>query len=56
MLGLGHAGWLALGAFLLAVGAAGPSVAAWAERTLRLSGGAEAPREAEHGEYLAQEA
>ncbi|MCZ0981703.1 MFS transporter [Streptomyces diastatochromogenes] len=33
VLGLGHAGWLLLGAFFAAVGAAGPPVAAWAERT-----------------------
>ncbi|WP_078622323.1 MFS transporter [Streptomyces sp. NRRL S-244] len=33
VLGLGHAGWLLLGAFFAALGAAGPPVAAWAERT-----------------------
>ncbi|WP_329611729.1 MFS transporter [Kitasatospora herbaricolor] len=37
VLGLGHAGWLLLGAFFAALGAAGPPVAAWAERT-RLTG------------------
>ncbi|MFD0276465.1 MFS transporter [Kitasatospora sp. NPDC127111] len=35
VLGLGHAGWLLLGVFFAAVGAAGPPVAAWAERTRR---------------------
>ncbi|MET9617401.1 MFS transporter [Kitasatospora indigofera] len=35
VLGLGHAGWLLLGAFFAALGAAGPPVAAWAERTRR---------------------
>ncbi|MFF0425708.1 MFS transporter [Streptomyces sp. NPDC004520] len=35
VLGLGHAGWLLLGAFFAAVGAAGPPVVAWAERTRR---------------------
>ncbi|MFF0478185.1 MFS transporter [Streptomyces sp. NPDC004284] len=35
VLGLGHTGWLLLGAFFAAVGAAGPPVAAWAERTRR---------------------
>ncbi|MFF1871558.1 MFS transporter [Kitasatospora herbaricolor] len=33
VLGLGHAGWLLLGTFFAALGAAGPPVAAWAERT-----------------------
>lgn len=33
VLGLGHTGWLLLGAFFASVGAAGPPVAAWAERT-----------------------
>ncbi|KPI15489.1 major facilitator superfamily MFS_1 [Actinobacteria bacterium OV450] len=33
VLGLGHAGWLLLGAFFAAVGSAGPPLAAWAERT-----------------------
>ncbi|WP_045694577.1 MFS transporter [Streptomyces rubellomurinus] len=33
VLGLGHAGWLLLGVFFATVGAAGPPVAAWAERT-----------------------
>lgn len=33
VLGLGHAGWLLLGVFFAALGAAGPPVAAWAERT-----------------------
>ncbi|WP_395298070.1 MFS transporter [Kitasatospora hibisci] len=37
VLGLGHTGWLLLGAFFAAVGAAGPPVAAWAERTRRPS-------------------
>ncbi|MFJ2867421.1 hypothetical protein [Kitasatospora sp. NPDC087314] len=37
VLGLGHAGWLLLGAFFAALGAAGPPVAAWAERTRRSS-------------------
>lgn len=32
-LGLGQAGWLLLGAFLAALGLAGPSLAGWAERT-----------------------
>ncbi|QMU73102.1 MFS transporter [Streptacidiphilus sp. P02-A3a] len=32
-LGLGQAGWLLLGAFLAALGLAGPPVARWAERT-----------------------
>ena len=35
VLGLGHAGWLLLGAFFAALGAAGPVVAAWGERTRR---------------------
>ncbi|MBO1415966.1 MFS transporter [Streptomyces sp. FH025] len=35
VLGLGHAGWLLLGVFFAAVGAAGPPVAAWAERARR---------------------
>lgn len=56
VLGLGHAGWLVLGAFFLAVGAAGPPIAAWAERTRPTRGGAGAPREAEHGASVAQEA
>ncbi|MFB7613937.1 MFS transporter [Kitasatospora sp. NPDC056181] len=38
VLGLGHAGWLLLGAFFAAVGAAGPPVTAWAERTRRPGG------------------
>ncbi|WP_411125602.1 MFS transporter [Streptomyces sp. x-19] len=33
VLELGHAGWLLLGGFFAALGAAGPPVAAWAERT-----------------------
>ncbi|QEV02571.1 MFS transporter [Kitasatospora aureofaciens] len=33
VLALGHTGWLLLGALFAAVGAAGPPVAAWAERT-----------------------
>ncbi|MCG6498775.1 MFS transporter [Kitasatospora sp. A2-31] len=33
VLALGHTGWLLLGAFFALLGAAGPSVAAWAERT-----------------------
>ncbi|MFJ1865084.1 MFS transporter [Streptomyces sp. NPDC088097] len=33
VLGLGHTGWLLLGVFFAALGAAGPPVAAWAERT-----------------------
>ncbi|MCZ0972016.1 MFS transporter [Streptomyces albulus] len=33
VLELGHAGWQLLGAFFAALGAAGPLVAAWAERT-----------------------
>lgn len=37
VLGLGHAGWLLLGVFFAALGAAGPPVAAWAERTRRPS-------------------
>ncbi|MEU8761492.1 MFS transporter [Streptomyces sp. NPDC048659] len=35
VLGLGHAGWLLLGVFFAALGAAGPPLAAWAERTRR---------------------
>ncbi|MFF1905950.1 MFS transporter [Kitasatospora sp. NPDC058218] len=35
VLGLGHTGWLLLGAFFAALGAAGPPVAAWAQRTRR---------------------
>ncbi|MFD5322659.1 MFS transporter [Streptomyces sp. NPDC127092] len=35
VLGLGHAGWLLLGVFFAALGAAGPPVAAWGERTRR---------------------
>jgi MFS family permease len=46
VLGLGHAGWLLLGAFFAALGAAGPLVAAWAERT-RLTG--QDPACATHG-------
>ncbi|OKI29365.1 MFS transporter [Streptomyces sp. CB03911] len=45
VLGLGHAGWLLLGAFFAALGAAGPPVAAWAERT-RPTG--EVPAGADH--------
>ncbi|MGW5781216.1 hypothetical protein [Streptomyces sp. NPDC003863] len=33
VLALGHTGWLLLGVFFAPVGAAGPPVAAWAERT-----------------------
>ncbi|MFE2409054.1 hypothetical protein ACFXDE_11985 [Kitasatospora sp. NPDC059408] len=33
VLALGHPGWLLLGLFFAAVGAAGPPVAAWTERT-----------------------
>ncbi|WP_354644279.1 MFS transporter [Kitasatospora camelliae] len=33
VLALGHSGWLLLGALFAALGAAGPPVAAWAERT-----------------------
>ncbi|MBB4983886.1 MULTISPECIES: hypothetical protein [Streptomyces] len=33
VLALGHTGWLLLGVFFALVGAAGPPVAAWAERT-----------------------
>ncbi|MFD4656975.1 MFS transporter [Kitasatospora sp. NPDC058444] len=33
VLSLGHPGWLLLGAFFAVLGAAGPPVAAWAERT-----------------------
>ncbi|MEU4091772.1 MFS transporter [Streptomyces sp. NPDC026673] len=33
VLGLGHTGWLLLGVFLATLGAAGPPVAAWAERS-----------------------
>ncbi|MFD0370476.1 MFS transporter [Streptomyces sp. NPDC127114] len=35
VLGLGHTGWLLLGVFFAALGAAGPLVAAWGERTRR---------------------
>ncbi|MEU8779329.1 MFS transporter [Streptomyces sp. NPDC048606] len=40
VLGLGHAGWLGLGVFFAAVGAAGPPVARWAERTRPVGGAA----------------
>ncbi|GGV23783.1 MFS transporter [Kitasatospora herbaricolor] len=39
VLGLGHAGWLLLGAFFAVLGAAGPPVAAWAERSRPTGGG-----------------
>lgn len=39
VLGLGHAGWVLLGASFAAVGAAGPPVAAWGERTRRTAPG-----------------
>ncbi|MFI8454857.1 MFS transporter [Kitasatospora sp. NPDC085464] len=35
VLGFGHSGWLLLGVFFAALGAAGPPLAAWAERTRR---------------------
>lgn len=38
VLGLGHAGWLLLGVFFAALGAAGPPLAAWAERDKHRAG------------------
>ncbi|MER7769279.1 MFS transporter [Kitasatospora sp. NPDC096140] len=35
VLGFGHSGWLLLGVFFAVLGAAGPPLAAWAERTRR---------------------
>ncbi|MEE1783232.1 MFS transporter [Streptomyces sp. SP17BM10] len=43
VLTLGHSGWLLLGCFFAALGAAGPPVAAWAERTRLADPGAQAP-------------
>ncbi|MFF0751810.1 MFS transporter [Streptomyces sp. NPDC004267] len=42
VLGLGHTGWLLLGLLFAGLGAAGPPVAAWAERTRPGTAGAEA--------------
>lgn len=43
VLALGHGGWLLLGAFFAALGAAGPPLAAWAERTRPGAPPADAP-------------
>lgn len=50
VLALGHAGWLLLGAFFAALGAAGPAVAAWAERTRPGKPGAHAPAQRRQSE------
>ncbi|MEU1285056.1 hypothetical protein [Kitasatospora sp. NPDC005856] len=50
VLSLGHPGWLLLGAFFGVLGAAGPPVAAWAERTRPATPVAEASVERRHGE------
>jgi MFS family permease len=44
VLALGHGGWLVLGAFFAALGAAGPPLAAWAERTRAGKQPADPPR------------
>ncbi|MFJ3793228.1 MFS transporter [Kitasatospora sp. NPDC090091] len=44
VLALGHTGWLLLGVFFAVLGATGPAVAAWAERTRSTEPSAEAPR------------
>ncbi|MFG2847993.1 MFS transporter [Kitasatospora sp. NPDC048296] len=49
-LALGHAGWLLLGAFFAGLGAAGPPVAAWAERTRPGTPGTEASAQHRQGE------
>ncbi|MBD0689738.1 MFS transporter [Streptomyces sp. CBMA123] len=46
VLTLGSSGWLLLGAFFAALGAAGPPVAAWAERTRPTAPGSETAAEA----------
>lgn len=43
VLALGHGGWLLLGAFFACLGAAGPPLAAWAERTRAVRPDAGAP-------------
>ncbi|MEF9881876.1 hypothetical protein [Streptomyces sp. P9-A4] len=48
VLALGHTGWLLLGVFFALLGAAGPPVAAWAERTRPTNPDEEAPTDA-HG-------
>lgn len=48
VLALGRTGWLLLGVFFACLGAAGPPVAAWAERTRSGQPGAEAPAERRH--------
>ncbi|MGW3040227.1 MFS transporter [Kitasatospora sp. NPDC001159] len=50
VLALGHAGWLLLGAFFAGLGAAGPPVAAWAERTRRGKPGRGASAQRRQGE------
>jgi MFS family permease len=45
VLALGHTGWLLLGAFFAGLGAAGPPVAAWAERNRPKEPGAEVSME-----------
>lgn len=52
VLGLGHAGWLLLGAFFATLGAAGPLVAAWAERTRLTSKGTASAPPGRSGEAL----
>ncbi|MEU4066284.1 MFS transporter [Streptomyces wedmorensis] len=47
VLALGHPGWLLLGVFFAAVGAAGPPVTAWAERTRTAQAKADGDAEAE---------
>ncbi|WP_037672501.1 MFS transporter [Streptomyces globisporus] len=49
VLALGHTGWLLLGALFAALGAAGPPIAAWAERTRPRAPGAEAPAPGRQG-------
>ena len=46
VLALGHAGWLILGALFAGLGAAGPRVAAWAERTRSVRRARTLPRDA----------
>jgi MFS family permease len=50
VLALGHGGWLLLGAFFAGLGAAGPPVAAWAERTRPRKPGTEVSAQRRHGE------
>lgn len=50
VLSLGHGGWLLLGAFFAGLGAAGPPVAAWAERTRPRKSGTEASAQRRQGE------